>query len=389
MPPSRAPTPLQWESSSNDSGTRAGTESTMRAESTARDVAGGPARDRSGSDSTTGEGAFSYNTARDDYESPTRDDLPTHHVHHHGDYDGKHHVRTSGSTPLHPNLWYKYRQYYREPMAEFAGVMILVIFGTAVDCQVILSANTAVAATPTGNYLSLNFGWAIGAALGVWVSGGISGGHINPAVTLALAAWRGFPWRKVPGFIFAQLMGGIVGAAIVYGNYIHAIDIVEGGRNVRTLKTAGLFATYAADYMTTVSAFFDEFLGTAILLIVVMAMTDKQNTPPPPGLAPLVIFIVILGIGCALGMQTGYAINPARDLGPRILTSMVGYGSQVYTFRSHYWIWCPVAASFAGGLVGALFYDLFLFNGEESIFNKPTKAVRSLQAREKPEDSKV
>ena len=95
------------------------------------------------------------------------------------------------------------------------------------------------------DYLSINFGWAVGTALGVWVSSGISGGHINPAVTIALATFRDFPWRKVPSYIFAQLMGGLCGAGIVYANYIHAIDIFEGGRNVRTLATAGLFSTYA------------------------------------------------------------------------------------------------------------------------------------------------
>jgi aquaglyceroporin related protein len=95
------------------------------------------------------------------------------------------------------------------------------------------------------DYVSLNFGWAIGVALGVLVSGGISGGHINPAVTLAFATWRNFPWKKVPMYITAQVMGGLVGAAIVYANYFHAIDIFEGGRGVRTLSTAGLFSTYA------------------------------------------------------------------------------------------------------------------------------------------------
>lgn len=122
--------------------------------------------------------------------------------------------------------------------------------------------------------------YSTGTALGVWVSGGISGGHINPAVTIAFAIWRDFPWRKVPAYIFAQVMGGLCGAGIIYANYIHAIDIVEGGRNIRTVPgTAGLFSTYAVrktlmklmytpdlltyysfqlPYMTSVSCFFDE-----------------------------------------------------------------------------------------------------------------------------------
>jgi len=225
-------------------------------------------------------------------------------------------------------------------------------------------------------YLSISFGWAIGTALGVWVSAGISGGHINPAVTLALATWRGFPWKKVPVYIFSQVLGGLVGAALVYANYFHAIDLFEGGRNIRTLNTAGLFSTYALGYMTNVSCFFSEFLATAVLLIVVLATTDTHNSPPPAGLLPLVLFLLILGIGASLGMETGYALNPARDLGPRILTSMVGYGTQVYTFRSQYWLWCPVIATSLGAQAGAMYYDIFLFNGPESRINRPSAAAR-------------
>jgi len=284
--------------------------------------------------------------------------------------------RVAQMTPVLPNWWWRYRQMIREMAAEFAGVMILIIFGNGVDCQVVLSSNTAVAPSQKGDYLSINFGWAVGTAMGVWVSAGISGGHINPAVTLVFATFRGFPWKKVPGYIFAQVMGGLVGAAIIYANYFHAIDLFEGGRGVRTLSTASLFSTYALDYMTNVSCFFDEFLGTAVLVIVVLATTDNRNCPPPYGLLPLVLFILILGIGAALGMETGYAINPARDLGPRLLTSMVGYGKAVYTFRHGYFIWCPVIAPILGAQFGALFYDVFLYNGHDSPLNKPDAKAR-------------
>jgi aquaglyceroporin related protein len=277
--------------------------------------------------------------------------------------------------PLYPNKWARYREYIREPFAEFLGVMILVIFGTGVDCQVVLGGNTKVNPSEKGSYLSINVGWAVGTAMGVWISGGISGGHINPAVTIALATFRGFPWKKVPKYILAQLLGGIVGAAIVYANYFHAIDLVEG-RGVRTLATANLFSTYAAGYMTNVSAFFDEFLGTTILILVVLAMNDKKNMPPPAGLAPLVLFILILGIGTSLGMETGYAINPARDLGPRMLTAMVGYGKEVFTFRNQYWLWCPVIAPIMGALFGSLVYDTMLYTGDDSIINKPSSSRR-------------
>lgn len=123
--------------------------------------------------------------------------------------------------------------------------------------------------------------------------------------------------------------------------------------------------------MTNASAFFDEFFGAAVLLICVLAVTDNRNGPPPAGLVPLALFILVLGIGTALGMQTGYAINPARDLGPRIMTAMVGYGKEVFNFRNQYWLWCPVIAPVLGGLFGAFVYDALIFSGDESILNKP------------------
>jgi aquaglyceroporin related protein len=250
--------------------------------------------------------------------------------------------------------------------------MILVIFGCGGGCQVVLSSSTAVASSPKGEYLSLNLGWAIGLAMGVWACGGISGGHINPAVTLAMASIRGFPWKKVPFYVLAQLLGGICGAGIVYANYYHAINLYEGGSDIRTISgTAGLFGTYAADYMTSVSCFFSEFLGSAMLILAILSVTDKRNSPTPPGLVPLALFFSLLGIGLALGMETGYAINPARDLGPRILTAMVGYGTAVFNFRNQYWIWCPILGPILGMQFGALVYDALVYVGSDSIVNKP------------------
>ncbi|KAI9573565.1 major intrinsic protein superfamily membrane channel protein [Boletus coccyginus] len=274
----------------------------------------------------------------------------------------------------YPNRWSRIREQIREPAAEFLGTMILVIFGCGGNCQVVLSSRTTVSASPQGEYLSLNFGWAIGLAMGVWSCATISGGHVNPAacyVTLAFASVRNFPWKKVPSYILAQLLGGICGAGIVYANYYHAINLYEGGADIRTLSTGGLFGTFAADYMTSVSCFFAEFLGAAMLIIGILIATDKQNGPATAGVVPLAIFFTVLGIGVALGMETGYAINPARDLGPRILTAMVGYGSAVFNFRNQYWLWCPILGPILGMQIGALAYDAFLYTGPESIVNKP------------------
>ncbi|KAJ3564588.1 hypothetical protein NP233_g8200 [Leucocoprinus birnbaumii] len=291
--------------------------------------------------------------------------------------------------------WSKYRLIIREATAEFLAVMIVVIFGIGVDCQVMLSMHTGVASFPQGDPLTLRLGWAIGGVMGNYLSGGISGGHINPAVgdllcpltatntrvnnrfTLALAVFRGFSWKKVPKphklvYMLAQLLGATVGSTVVYANYISAINIVEGGRHIRTRTTASLFCTYALDYTTNISAFFSEFLATAILMCMLLAFGDHSNMAVPASLAPFVSLLLTLGIGVSLGMQTGYTLNPARDLGSRFMTAMVGYGLQAFTYRNQYWLWCSVMAPFIGCLAGAGLYDVLLFTGKESIVNRPT-----------------
>ncbi|KAH9054165.1 major intrinsic protein superfamily membrane channel protein [Lactarius vividus] len=274
----------------------------------------------------------------------------------------------------YPNKWARIRELIREPAAEMLGTMILTLFGTAGNCQVVLSMNTGVASSPKGDYLSLVLGWACGAGLGAWISGGISGGHINPVVTVCSAIFRDFPWRKLPGYVLGQLIGAWLGAIIVFGNYFHAIDIVEGGKGIRTLKTGSLFGTYALDYVSAANSFFDEFIGTFILLLVVFAATDKRNATPA-GFVPLIVFFTILGIG--------FAINPARDLGPRIMTAMVGYGRQVFNYRSQYWVWSPILGSFSGGVVACFIYDVFICLGPESAINYPNETARRHIARSK------
>ncbi|KIM63369.1 hypothetical protein SCLCIDRAFT_24260 [Scleroderma citrinum Foug A] len=281
--------------------------------------------------------------------------------------------------PQHPNRWAEIRASIREPLAEFLGSMILLILGCGGNCQVVLSTNTAVASSPKGSYFSINFAWALALGISIWVSGGVSGGHLNPAVTLALASFRDFPWKKVPSYCIAQLLGCFCGAAIVYANYYHAINLYEGGSGIRTISGTGdLFATYAADYMTSVGCFFSEFLASAMLIIAILAATDKKNIAPPTGLVPFVICLAFLVIGMTLGMETGYAINPARDLGPRIFTAMAGYGKEVFNFRHQYWLWCPILGSITGMQCGALAYDLFIYTGSDSIINKSrTRRPRS------------
>ncbi|KAJ3857127.1 major intrinsic protein superfamily membrane channel protein [Lentinula lateritia] len=316
------------------------------------------------------------------------DDLTSSHHEHHQPYE------PVDENNLRSTRLGRYGNFVQPYVAEFAGTMLLVIFGIGANCQVSLSHNQNVSAASKGGYTSVGFGFAVGISLGVWVSASRSGGHINPAVTIALATFRKFPWKMVPGivhsrrgamvgsfdtgYIFSQLLGGFIGAALIYANYYHAINIFEGGSGIRTLLTAGNFGTYPLDYMTNVSAFFSEFLGTALLVFIVFAATDPRNAIPSAAI-PFVLFTVLLGIALCLGMETGFAVNPARDLGPRLLTSIVGYGGAVYSFRHQYWLWGGILAPILGGVTGACFYDLlFIDSGRfRNVLDRKEAAVRN------------
>ncbi|EED22000.1 aquaglyceroporin, putative [Talaromyces stipitatus ATCC 10500] len=231
-------------------------------------------------------------------------------------------------------LWTRLRKASREPFSEFFGTMILILFGDGVVAQVTLSKNQR------GDYQSISWGWGIAVMLGVYTSG-ISGGHINPAVTFANCLYRKFPWRKFPIYMLAQILGAMTGAAIVYANYKSAIDVYEGGPNIRTVPgysqnaTAGIFCTYPAPFMTKTGQFFSEFIASSILMFTIFAINDDNNIGAGP-LAPLVLFFLIFGIGACFGWETGYAINLARDFGPRLVSYMIGYGHNVWAAGNYY-----------------------------------------------------
>jgi aquaglyceroporin related protein len=177
--------------------------------------------------------------------------------------------------------------------------------------------------------------------LGVYVSGK-SGGHINPAVTFTNCVFRGHPWRKFPIYALAQILGAMAGAAIVYGNYKSAIDMFEGGAGIRTVSgdtaTAGIFCTYPAPFMTRTGMFFSEVIASAILMMCIYAMADDNNIGAGK-LMPLGLFFLIFGIGACFGWETGYAINLARDFGPRLVSYMLGYGHEVWSAGGYYfWV---------------------------------------------------
>ncbi|CAK4034337.1 hypothetical protein AC579_1672 [Lecanosticta acicola] len=266
--------------------------------------------------------------------------------------------------------WSRIRRLLREPFSEFMGTFILIMFGDGVVAQVLLSGGLSGSAAARGNYQSISWGWGIGVMLGVY-SSGISGAHINPAVTLANCIFREFPWRKFPVYMLAQVLGAMCAAAVVYGNYKSAIDTFEGGAGIRTVPgysenaTAGLFCTYPAEFMSNTGQFFSEFVASTLLMFLIYAIKDDHNIGAGK-LTPLALFFIIFGIGACFGWETGYAINLARDFGPRLVSYMVGYGPDVWR-AGNYYFWVPMVAPFCGCTFGGFLYDVLLFTGKSPI----------------------
>jgi MIP family channel proteins len=243
------------------------------------------------------------------------------------------------------------RDTLREVAAEFLGTFVLICFGVGVVAQVVLGAGD------TGQYLSINLGWALGVTLGCYIAGGISGAHLNPAVTLALAVLRGFPPRKVIPYILAQFAGAFAASAVVYLTYYDALNVFDPER---TLKTAGIWSTYPQDYLSNVpGGLVDQIVGTALLMMAVFAIGDQRNMKLPAPFGPLLVGLTVLAIGMTYGLNAGYAINPARDLGPRLFTYLAGWGAPVFQAHDHWW-WVPVVGPCIGAIVGGLLYDLLI-----------------------------
>jgi MIP family channel proteins len=244
---------------------------------------------------------------------------------------------------------------WREAAAELLGTFVLLVFGTASVAQFVLSGGSA------GSPLAIHLSWGLGVTMGIYASGGVSGAHLNPAVTLALAAFRGFPWRKVGPFVLAQLVGAFAGAAVTFATYREAFDHFDGGarRVAGPLATAGIFATYPQSFLSAVpGGFVDQVVGTALLMLGIFAIGDRRNAGPASG-GPVLVGALVVVIGMTFGFNAGYAINPARDLGPRLFTFMAGWGGEVFRAGGHWW-WVPLVAPCLGALLGGLAYDLLI-----------------------------
>jgi glycerol uptake facilitator protein len=239
-----------------------------------------------------------------------------------------------------------------ELVAEFLGTFVLILFGIGVVAMVVLFPSSNPGELIHGGYTNITLGWGLAVTMGIYIAGKISGGHLNPAVTLTLAVFRGFPWRKVLPYCVAQTAAAFFAAALVYRNYLPAFHQFDPGLG----KTAGVFTTFPAFPALLQAGFLDQVIGTALLLLMVLAITDELNIPPGSNLAPLMIGLVVVAIGMSFGGMHGYAINPARDFGPRLFTAVAGFRNNGLSDGPRVW-WVPVIAPLLGGLVGGAVYD--------------------------------
>ncbi|MGW3358290.1 MIP/aquaporin family protein [Streptomyces bungoensis] len=265
-----------------------------------------------------------------------------------------------------------------ECLAEFLGTFVLIAFGCGVVAMAVAALpGSGRAATPTtiflaaGDWLLVAWGWGLAVTFGVYVAGGVSGAHINPAVTLAMAVRRGFAWAKVLPYIFSQVVGAFTGAALVYLVYHNAISAFDSAMkgpktNGHTLATFSIFATFPAPYFHggNWGPLIDQIVGTAFLVMFVVAVIDLRNQAVKANLGPLIIGFAVAAIGMSYGANAGYAINPARDFGPRLFTYAAGWGSLAFPGSvsgafSDYW-WIPIVGPLIGGVIGIFVYDLFI-----------------------------
>jgi len=248
-----------------------------------------------------------------------------------------------------------------ELVGEIFGTFVLILLGDGVVANVGLAPRLAA---PAYNWNTITIGWAFAVIVAVYISGGVSGAHLNPAVTIALAAKRGFPWAKVGPYIVAQFIGAFLGALGVYLVYRDGL-VAAGMPNVWSTGPGSVFGASfwggegaaATGTYSMLTAGIAEFFGTMMLLWGVLASGDERNLGLKNNMGPFLVGFTVLAVGLSLGGPSGYSINPARDLGPRIFGALVGTTG---LFDGIYWLIVPVLVPAIAGAIGAFAYDWFI-----------------------------
>jgi glycerol uptake facilitator protein len=241
---------------------------------------------------------------------------------------------------------------FPELIAEFLGTLVLILFGDGVVAMVQLFGHGVPGEIVNGGYTNITLAWGLAVTMGIYLAGKISGAHLNPAVTISLAVYRGFAWRKVAPYIVAQVLGAFLAAALVYWNYHPAFMAMDPGLE----HTAGIFTTFPAFPQVPFAGLLDQTIGTALLMLMIFAITDERNQPPGANLGALMVGLVVVAIGMAFGGMHGYAINPARDFGPRLFTAVAGFKNNGLTDGPPVF-WVPIVGPILGGILGSAAYD--------------------------------
>jgi len=249
----------------------------------------------------------------------------------------------------------------KEFIGEVFGTFILILLGDGVVANVGLAPRVAGTAY---NWNTITIGWAFAVIIAVYVSAGISGAHLNPAVTLGLAARRGFPWKKVLPFIVAQMIGAFLGAAAVYLIYREGL-VAAGMPNVWSTGPGSIFgqAWFGAESSGALGTYgmltasIAELFGTFVLIWGIAASGDLKNNGLKDNLGGFIVGFAVLAVGLSLGGPSGYSINPARDLGPRIFGAIAGTTG---LFEGLYWLIVPVLVPAIAGPIGFFLYDVLV-----------------------------
>ncbi|KAI9227190.1 MAG: aquaporin-like protein [Piptocephalis tieghemiana] len=250
---------------------------------------------------------------------------------------------------------------YREYLAEFIGMFILILLGSGASAIYIYEAHG-----PTFPLDLACTSWGLAIMVSVYINDGVSGGHNSPAVTLAFACWRGFPWRKVPGYWFAQNFGAFCATGILYLMYKADLDLAFSLGHQTPMESyliAAPFFTSPDPIRGNYLCFLSEAISTAAMLIFIFACIDRYNVPPVH-CAPVAMGLAISGILAAFGSSGSVSLNPARDFGPRLLMFAAGYGKILFTANDGY-AWVPVVAPFIGAVAGGVIYDIFIATGPD------------------------
>jgi MIP family channel proteins len=239
----------------------------------------------------------------------------------------------------------------RQFLGEVLGTFILCVVGLSSVAQFKLLAKDNQYNT---NFLSVHVAFGLGAAIAVVTVGKVSGAHLNPAVSLAMFLTGRLSLLKFLVYEIAQFVGAFLAAAVVFVLYLDGMRGYPNG-GIFSMELAGIFATYPTAGLSVFVGLFDQTLPTAILVILVLAVSDKQNEQLGLSTVAFLVGGTITAIGCAFAYNAGYAINPARDLAPRLFTLIAGWGTETFT-AGDYYFWIPVVGPFVGSALGTVVY---------------------------------